>query len=76
MVISSIYRFNVIGLAIENHHVIKCFVRWVDGFTTPAVGENLGNFTRFMTDFSRHSTGFSNVSNLLNFPRTVDEFKS
>jgi hypothetical protein len=41
----------------------------VDEFTMPAAGENLVNFTCFMTDFNRHLT-------LVNFLRTMDEFKS
>jgi hypothetical protein len=63
MVSSSIYRFNVIRLPIENHHVTKCFTRRVDEFTTPAAGENLVNFTRFMIDFNMHSIGIFDVSN-------------
>jgi hypothetical protein len=63
MVDSSIYWFKLISLPLENHRVTKRFTRWVDQFTMPAAGENLGNFTCFMTDFNMHSTGISDISN-------------
>ena len=72
MVISSIYRFNVITFPIENHHVIKRFTRWVDEFTTPASGENLVNFTRFMTDFNMHFCHLERV----NFRRALGDSDS
>ena len=55
-VISSIYRFNIISLPVENHHVIKRF-GWI------YTGENLINFRGFMTDFNMHSAGISDISN-------------
>jgi hypothetical protein len=61
MVGSSIYMFKVIRLPVENNHATKHFIRRVDEFTTPAAGDNLFNFTRFMTDFIRHSTGIQHV---------------
>jgi hypothetical protein len=41
----------------------------VDEFTMPAAGENLVNSTCFMTDFNGPLT-------MVNFLRTMDEFKS